>query len=116
VRLALDEMLARAIAEQLRSRDNDVIAVSERPALRGLADPVLLEEMAAERRALLTENAAHFVPAFEQMLAEGKTCHGLAVTSPARACRAATRLSACTSARSGDFSTSVGPKTGSSIR
>jgi len=42
LKLALDEMYAAAVAEQLRRRDHDVIAVAERADLRGTPDEDLL--------------------------------------------------------------------------
>ena len=53
MKLLLDEMLPAAIAEQLRHRGHDVIAVSEHPELRGLPDPELLAHCGRELRAVL---------------------------------------------------------------
>lgn len=83
MRLLLDEMYDRAIAEQLRARDHDVVAVTESYALRGLDDRALLEFAAGERRVLLTENASHLVPHVAAMLGDGTETFGLLVTSPA---------------------------------
>ena len=82
MRLLLDEMYDRAIAEQLRQRGRDVVAATERADLRGIDDASLPDWMAAERRAVLTENAADFVPAVQAMLEDGRTCFGVVFTSP----------------------------------
>jgi predicted nuclease of predicted toxin-antitoxin system len=61
VKLLLDEMLAAVIAEQLRSRDHDVVAVDERPDLRGLPDADLFELAQRDARAILTYNREDFL-------------------------------------------------------
>ena len=83
MRLLLDEMYDRAIAEGLRLRGHDVIAVTERADLRGLRDDVLIELMASERRVIVTENAAHFLPLLRTRLSEGQGSAGVMITSPA---------------------------------
>lgn len=60
MRLLLDEHYAKAIAEQLRERGHDVVAVAERPELTGLSDAELFRRASAERRAILTENWSDF--------------------------------------------------------
>ena len=80
MRLLLDEMYDRAIAERLRSRGHDVIAVTERIELRGLPDDMLVEMMVSERRVIVTENAAHFVPLLRQRLSEGQGSAGVMIT------------------------------------
>ena len=82
MRLLLDEMYDRAIAEQLRSRGHDVVAATERVDLRSTPDEELLMLMAAEERIVVTENAVHFVPALRQMLQRGETSAGLLISSP----------------------------------
>lgn len=82
MRLLLDEMYDRTIAERLRSRGHDVIAVTERVDLRGLRDDVLVELMAAEHRVIVTENAAHFVPLLRARMSEGHGSPGVMITSP----------------------------------
>ena len=79
MKLLLDEMYDHAIAEQLRARGHDVVAVTERQELRGVNDDALLRAAAAEHRAILTENAAHFVPA---LAASGEITYGVLFTSP----------------------------------
>lgn len=61
MKLLLDEHLPRVIAEQLRERSHDVIAVTERSDLRGLADPELFERAQAEDRAMVTYNVDDFL-------------------------------------------------------
>jgi predicted nuclease of predicted toxin-antitoxin system len=56
LKLLLDEMYAAAVAEQLRRRDHDVIAVAERADLRGSTDEDLLAWARIEDRALVTDN------------------------------------------------------------
>lgn len=62
MRLLLDELYSKEIAEQLRKLGHDVVAVTERVELVGLADEQLFALMPAERRAVVTENWAHFAP------------------------------------------------------
>src|SRR4051812_2955107 len=75
-------MYDRAIAEQLRVRGHDVVAATERVELRNISDEELLVRMADEGRAVVTENAAHFVPAFRELLQRDQTCGGILITSP----------------------------------
>ncbi|HTA15940.1 MAG TPA: DUF5615 family PIN-like protein [Solirubrobacteraceae bacterium] len=44
MKLLLDEMLSARIAEQIRSRGHDAVAVDETRELRGLADPDLFAQ------------------------------------------------------------------------
>ena len=60
MRLALDEHMAPSIAAALRANGHDVIAVADRPDLRGLADHLLLDRLALERRCLATFDVADF--------------------------------------------------------
>jgi Domain of unknown function (DUF5615) len=82
VKVLLDEMYDRAIAEQLRARGHDVVAVTERVDLRNASDEELLTRMAEEERVILTENAVHFMPALRRTLEAGETCFGLLISSP----------------------------------
>ncbi|MEX2314937.1 MAG: DUF5615 family PIN-like protein [Thermomicrobiales bacterium] len=53
----MDEMWSPAIAEQLRQRGFDVVAVAERPDLRSKSDDVVFATAQRERRAFMTDNA-----------------------------------------------------------
>lgn len=81
MRLVLDELYSKQIAEQLRERGHDAVSVTERPDLHGLLDTDLFALMAAERRALLTENWADFGRELEKAAAAGMTHHGVVFTS-----------------------------------
>jgi predicted nuclease of predicted toxin-antitoxin system len=81
LKLLLDEMYAVQIAEQLRSRGHDVIAVKERPDLVGVDDEPLLERAAAEDRVLLTNNVGDFSRLVQRLPAEGRTHHGVVLTN-----------------------------------
>jgi hypothetical protein len=81
LRLLLDEMYSPDIARQLRSQGHDVVSVAERPDLAGRADADLFALMAAEGRAIVTNDVAHFVPLFHQALAAGHDHPGLLLTS-----------------------------------
>lgn len=61
-RLLLDEMFAPAIAEQLRRRGHDVVAVAADPDLRALSDVALYEWATTHRRRVVTENVKDFRP------------------------------------------------------
>ena len=56
MKLLLDEMLPYAVAEQLRSRGHDVVAVTERTDLRARSDVAIFDFAQQENRAVVTEN------------------------------------------------------------
>jgi predicted nuclease of predicted toxin-antitoxin system len=60
LKLLLDEHFPRRLAEVLRDRGHDVVAVTESQDLRGLADAELFAHASVERRALVTQNVADF--------------------------------------------------------
>jgi hypothetical protein len=84
LKLALDEMYAAAVAEQLCDRDHDVIAVSERADLRGRADEDLLAWGQTEDRALVTDNQRDFIPIHHRCIASGHDHKGLILTTNRR--------------------------------
>lgn len=78
VALVLDEMFPPAIAEELRRRGHDVIAVAADPHLRAISDLELFAWAAQQRRRLVTENAKDF----RRLLADtGTAGPGLLLTS-----------------------------------
>lgn len=81
MKLLLDEQHARVLAELLRKEKHDIVALTERPALRGGADSDVLQAAVAEGRALLTENARDFAVLHRQWMDEGKTHLGIVLTS-----------------------------------
>ena len=84
MRLLVDDMHPAAVAEQLRRRGHDVVAATERKDLRGLSDPAIFAEAQADRRAVVTENVADFVPLAEQADQRGRAHHGLVLVDPAK--------------------------------
>ena len=81
MRLLLDEHYSLVIAEQLRSRGHDVVAVTERPELVGLKDVELFQLMPVERRAIVTENWGDFQHELRSAAAAGMTHYGALFTS-----------------------------------
>lgn len=75
--LLLDEMLSGAIAEQLRARGIDVVAVVDDPALVGMADEDLLAHAATQQRVLVTANIGDFVAIAIDWRAAGRGHAGL---------------------------------------
>lgn len=80
MRLLLDEHFSTEIARQLGSRRHDVDAVVERPELVSLPDHELYARMAAERRAILTNNVADYLQLFNEALSAGEDSYGLLLT------------------------------------
>ena len=70
-------MYPPAIAEQLRARERDVSAVTERAELRGLADADLFALAQAEQRAVVTENIPDFSVLADGYDQRGQAHHGL---------------------------------------
>jgi hypothetical protein len=86
VKLLLDEHYRPVIAEQLRRRGFDVIAVVEtgavdRGGMSGLHDLPLLRQATKEGRVLVTENARDFLRIHRELLARGETHQGIVLTS-----------------------------------
>jgi len=79
--LLLDEMFSGSIAEQLRAKGHDVLAVVADPALIGLADDQILAHAAATRRALVTANIRDFMPLDARYRAASQTHAGLILVS-----------------------------------
>jgi Domain of unknown function (DUF5615) len=79
--LLLDEMFSDAIAEQLRTRGYDVIAVVADPALVALPDEQILAHAATDGRALVIANIKDFMPLDARYRAAGQVHHGLILVS-----------------------------------
>jgi hypothetical protein len=73
VKLLLDEMLAPAIARELRARGHDADAVAGRSDCKALSDPEILAVARSEHRALVTDNLRDF----RRLHAEAVTPGGL---------------------------------------
>lgn len=74
----LDEMFPPVIAEELRRRGHDVIAVAADPQLRAKSDPELFAWATEQKRRLVTENAKDFRPLLDKSAPAGP---GLLLTS-----------------------------------
>lgn len=83
MKLLLGEQLSADIAEALRGRDHDAVAVQDvnRQHWRGLPDPELFEIAQSEQRAIVTENVAHFRACADQSYARSEPHYGLIYTS-----------------------------------
>jgi nucleoside-diphosphate-sugar epimerase len=84
VKLLLDEQISGKVAERLRQRGHDVIAVTADPTLRGLKDPEIFEVAQQQGRALVTYNRVDFEPIIRRYAAEAREHHGLVIVHPAR--------------------------------
>jgi predicted nuclease of predicted toxin-antitoxin system len=84
LRLLLDEMISPRIARHLRDRGWDVDAVKRfRPDLEGLPDHRIVRRMAAERRAVVTNNVIDFLPLHARILTADEEHYGIIFTSDA---------------------------------
>lgn len=79
MRLLLDEMVAAVVADQLRARGHDVVAVQDpdRAHLRGIDDCALLAHADEEQRAVVTDNVADFHRCHQRRMERGVSHHGL---------------------------------------
>lgn len=84
MRLLLDEHFSPEIAEQLRDRGHDVVAVAEHRAMRSLADEVHFAASPEQRRAIVTENVGDFRPLLAHAARTGTSNYGLVCVSPRR--------------------------------
>jgi predicted nuclease of predicted toxin-antitoxin system len=81
LKLLVDQMWPAALAEQLRVRDRDVIAVLERGDLVHQADELIFAWAREERRAVFTENVSDFLPLVTEAIARGEDFFGLVLSS-----------------------------------
>lgn len=77
MKLLLDEHLSKQIAEALRERGHDVVAVQEQASLRGLADRELIERASVEGRAVVTKSLQDFRPLGAELTLRGRSHAGL---------------------------------------
>lgn len=84
MKLLIDEMWPPEVATQLRRRGHDVVAVSERPELRGQPDAAIFATAQAEGRAIVTENVVDYRPLAAYELQVGRPHSGLVFTSNRR--------------------------------
>jgi hypothetical protein len=81
LRLLLDEQFAPVIAEQLRARRHDVIAVAAEPQLRQLPDEALLTWAESAVRALVTQDFGDFPVIHRELISAGGRHAGLILVS-----------------------------------
>ena len=79
--LLLDEMFSDTIAQQLRAKGHDLLAVVADPSLVSLPDDQVLSRAAATGRALVTANIKDFMPLDARYRAAGQTHEGLILVS-----------------------------------
>src|SRR5258708_31385461 len=74
-------MFSATIAQQLRTKGHDVLAVVADPSLVSLPDDQILSRAAATGRALVTANIKDFMPLDAQYRAAGQAHAGLILVS-----------------------------------
>jgi Domain of unknown function (DUF5615) len=77
VKALLDEQLSHQIAQLLRERGLDVMAVTERSELQEASDREVFEVAAREQRAVVTNNIKDFRPIAAERIAGGHGHAGL---------------------------------------
>lgn len=80
----LDEHLSPQIAELLRQRGQDVVAVADRTDLVGRSDRTILEVATTKLRAVVTNNVKDFRPLAAEWLARGHGHGGLILLPSSR--------------------------------
>lgn len=86
MKLLLDEQLSPRIAQVLRERGLDAVAVGERDDLPQASDREIMEAAAREQRAVVTNNVKDFRPIAAERLTTGRGHAGL-ILLPARRSR-----------------------------
>lgn len=84
MRLLLDEQISVKVAERLRARDHDVIAVTEDPTLRGMSDPELFAAAQVQERAIVTYNRDDFLALVDEYAQRGQAHNGVVIVNPRR--------------------------------
>lgn len=81
MKLLLDEMFTPLLAEALRQRGHDVVAVAESAELSGKRDHVIFAAAVTAGRALVTNNVVDYVPLCQRAAISGQGHSGLLLTS-----------------------------------
>jgi Domain of unknown function (DUF5615) len=81
VKALLDEMIPPAVAEQLRARGHDVVAVAERPDLRSLIDRDVFAFAQAQGRVVVTRDRADYLLLDREARSAGEIHAGLVLVS-----------------------------------
>ncbi len=84
MKLLLDEMLSAGIAEQIRERGHDALAVDETPELRGVADRDLFAQAQKQERAIVTYNREDFLALDREYRSRHQEHHGIVILHPRR--------------------------------
>ncbi len=84
MKLLLDEMWPPAVAEALRRRGHDVVAVAALPDLRGKSDEEIVEVALAEGRVIVTENVVDYRSLMAIAMRDGRDFPPLIFTSNRR--------------------------------
>ena len=84
MKLLLDEQISGKVAERLRDRGFDVVAVTDDPDLRGMLDPDLFEVAQEQDRALVTYNRPDFEPLVRECARLNRSHRGLVIVHPVR--------------------------------
>jgi len=79
VKLLLDEHYSPQIAERLRRKGHDIIAVTA-IGMAGIADEPLLAWAAGQQRVVMTNNVQDFLPIHGNWMAAGRSHHGIWLT------------------------------------
>ncbi len=84
MKLLLDEQISGKVAERLRGRGHDAVAVTAEAALRGLSDPDLFEVAQAQGRVVVSYNRSDFEAIVREYAETNREHHGLVIVHPTR--------------------------------
>jgi Domain of unknown function (DUF5615) len=84
LKLLLDEQISGKVAERLRARGLDVMAVTDEQSLRGLGDPDVFEIAQTQGRAVATYNRDDFEAIIREYAEAGREHSGLVIVHPIR--------------------------------
>jgi predicted nuclease of predicted toxin-antitoxin system len=84
VKLLLDEQISGKVAERLRERGHDALAVTADATLRGLSDSELFEAAQRQKQAVVTYNRVDFEAIIREYAAANREHHGLVIVHPVR--------------------------------
>ncbi|MPZ17544.1 MAG: hypothetical protein GEV06_06500 [Luteitalea sp.] len=81
MKLLVDQMWPATLADRLRKRGHDVVAVIERKDLTHAADDMVFDTSRREERAVFTENVRDYLPLATDCLGRSEEFFGLILTS-----------------------------------